>query len=170
MEWLIVIGIAMFVAAPVMWLKPSPQQKRQVNLRAFARKEGVGIKIAAPPLHNFKTSMPGYRWPYAQNAPGPDFVLLRENHASDVLEAFHAGWRWRIAPLRPLPEKAQATLKALLERLPQDALVIESNAQALTLWWWESQDAERFEIYLSEFRVLNQTLGGNADHLSLSSR
>ncbi|WP_447528340.1 MULTISPECIES: preprotein translocase subunit YajC [unclassified Vreelandella] len=169
MAWLIVVAVLMFIVSPVMWLKPSPRQKRQVKLRAYARQQKVGVKMASPPLHGFKGTMPAYRWAYAQNAPGPDFVLLRESHASEALDTFHAGWRWRIAPLRPLPEEAEAALKALLERLPKDALVIESNAQTLTLWWWESQDAARFESYLTAFRAITHSLGGQADHLALSS-
>ena len=104
MEWLVIVLILLFVMAPVMWLKPSPRQKRQMALRDSARQQGVTIKMAVPPLHHFKGTMPAYRWRFGQETPGPDFVLVRDSHASAALEAFHAGWRWRIAPLRPLPE------------------------------------------------------------------
>ncbi|WP_083002741.1 preprotein translocase subunit YajC [Halomonas sp. GT] len=163
MEWLIIIFILMFVIAPVMWLKPSPQQKRQMALRLSAQKQGVTIKMEKPPLHHFRGTMPAYRWYFSQQQPGPDFVLVRESNASEALELYHAGWRWRIAPLRPLPEMASVSLKALLERLPQDALVIESNSTALTLWWWESQAAERFSTYGEDFQVLKEALGGLSD-------
>ncbi|WP_434985119.1 preprotein translocase subunit YajC [Vreelandella zhaodongensis] len=163
MEWLIIVFILMFVIAPVMWLKPSPQQKRQMALRSSARKQGVTIKMEKPPLHHFRGTMPAYRWHYPQQAPGPDFVLVRDTNASDALELYHAGWRWRIAPLRPLPEKASVTLKALLERLPQDALVIESTPYSLTLWWWESQNADRFSTYVADFQQLKGALEGVSD-------
>jgi len=80
------------------------------------------------------------------------------------LEPFHAGWRWRIAPLRPLPDVASTHLRTLLERLPQDALVLESNAHSLTLWWWESQTAERFTRYLADIEPLKKALSGLSDH------
>jgi len=163
MEWLIIVFILMFVIAPVMWLKPSPQQKRQMALRSSAKKQGVTVKMEKPPLHHFRGTMPAYRWYFSQQAPGPDFVLVRESNASEALELYHAGWRWRIAPLRPLPEIASASLKALLERLPQDALVIESNSTALTLWWWESQTAERFSTYGDDFQTLKEALSGLSD-------
>ncbi|MFG6667591.1 preprotein translocase subunit YajC [Halomonas sp. HNIBRBA4712] len=168
MGWLIVVGVVLFVFAPVMWLKPSPRQTRQNALRAHARRAGVRVSLETPPLHGFKGVMPAYRWAFAQNAPGPDFLLVRDEQASDALEAYHAGWRWRIAPLMPMPENAEAVFKALLERLPTDALVVESNAHTLTLWWWESQGAERFERYREEFEALCKALGGQADHLALS--
>ncbi|WP_404377335.1 preprotein translocase subunit YajC [Vreelandella aquamarina] len=163
MEWLIIVSILMFVIAPVMWLKPSPRQKRQMALRASAAKHGVVVKVAKPPLHHFRGTMPAYRWPYPQQAPGPDFVLVRDSNASDALEPFHAGWRWRIAPLRPLPEAARVPLQSLLERLPQDALVIESDPHALTLWWWESQTAERFTTYLTDMQKVKEALSGLSD-------
>ncbi len=164
MEWLIIVFILMFVIAPVMWLKPSPRQKRQMALRRSAARQGVAVKMAKPPLHHFRGTMPAYRWHYPQQAPGPDFVLVRDSNASDALEPFHAGWRWRIAPLRPLPDVASTHLRTLLERLPQDALVLESNAHSLTLCWWESQTAERFTRYLADIEPLKKALSGLSDH------
>lgn len=163
MEWLIIIAILMFVSAPVMWLKPSPRQKRQQALRSHIARQGVSIKLEKPPLHHFKGTMPAYRWNYPQQEPGPDFLLVRDSDASEVLAPFHAGWRWRIAPLRPLPDSATIPLKALLERLPQDALVVQSTPYTLTLWWWESQTAERFATYLPDFQQLRDSLQGRAD-------
>lgn len=163
MEWLIIIAIMLFVIAPVMWLKPSPRQKRHQALRSQMGKQGVTIKLEKPPLHHFKGTMPAYRWHYTQSAPGPDFLLVRDSNASEALAPYYAGWRWRIAPLRPLPGDAEIALKALLERLPQDALVLQSTAYSLTLWWWESQTAERFATYLPDFQQLQRSLQGHSD-------
>ncbi|MDN6323200.1 MAG: preprotein translocase subunit YajC [Halomonas sp.] len=170
MEWFIIVFILMLVIAPVMWLKPSPRQKRQEALRARITQQGVVIKLEKPPLHHFKGTMPAYRWHYPQDAPGPDFLLVRDSNASEALAPFYAGWRWRVAPLRPLPEPAVLHFKALLERLPLDALVVESNRYTLTLWWWESQTAERFATYLPEFQQLLDTLQGHADRPSNPSQ
>ena len=163
MEWLLIVFVVMLVAAPVMWLQPSPRQKRQMQLRNRAREHGVEVKIEPPPLHHFKGAMPAYRWRYPVDEPGPDFLLVREGEASEALEPYHSGWRWRIAPLRPLPDEVNHRLKALLERLPQDALVLQSNETALILWWWESQTGERFASYVDEFRRLRDDLRGRAD-------
>ena len=163
MDWLIIVFILMLVIAPVMWLKPSPRQKRQQVLRSQISKQGVSIKLEKPPLHHFRGTMPAYRWHYPPQEQGPDFLLVRDSNASEALTSFHAGWRWRIAPLRPLPDTATAALKTLLERLPQDALVVQSTRFALTLWWWESQTAERFATYLPEFQQLIEALKGHAD-------
>jgi hypothetical protein len=163
MDWLIIGFIMLFVMSSVMWLKPNPRQKRQQALRSQISAQGVAIKMDKPPLHHFKGTMPAYRWRYPHEEPGPDFLLVRDSHASEALEPYYAGWRWRIAPLRPLPDAATASLNALLERLPQDALVVQSTPLTLTLWWWESQTAERFTTYLPEFQQLRDALCDCAD-------
>ncbi|SDO08444.1 preprotein translocase subunit YajC [Vreelandella arcis] len=165
MEWLIIIFIMLFVLAPVMWLKPSPRQKRTMAMRQHVIHKGVTVKEEKPPLHQFRGTMPAYRWHYPKQQPGPDFVLVRDQYASKALEPYYAGWRWRIAPLRPIPASAVEPLNALLERLPLDALVLESTPNSLTLWWWESQNAARFDTYLADFNQLRDQLSGQADRL-----
>jgi hypothetical protein len=90
-------------------------------------------------------------------------MMVRKNQGSEALKPFSHGWRWRIEPLRPLTGKAKSCLEALLTRLPQDALVLESSPSALTLWWWESQDAGRFSTYLEDFAALRDVLKGRPD-------
>lgn len=163
MVWVVILLVLMLMVAPVLWLKPSPRQRRIVPLRNAAAKAGVKVVLEKPPLHGIDTAMPGYRWHYPVDAPGPRFVLVRASEASDVLKPSVADWRWRVEPLRPLSEAARMPLEALLTRLPQDALVIESNEYAITLWWWESQTAERFLSYADDFRRLRDALAGHAD-------
>lgn len=163
MTWLFILFVLLLVVSPVMWLKPSPRQRRISVLRTEASKTGLTVKLGKPPLHGIKTSMPAYRWRYPQDLPGPDFVLVRDDYASSALKPFAHGWRWRREPLRPLPDALQGRLKALLERLPQDALVVESHRQALALWWWESQGFSRFSTYLEDFVALRDGLAGRPD-------
>jgi hypothetical protein len=163
MVWVVIVLVLMLMISPVLWLKPSPRQRRIVPLRNAAAKAGVKVVLEKPPLHGIETAMPGYRWAYPTDAPGPHFLLVRGSEASDVLKPCVADWRWRIEPLRSLPEPARESLEALLTRLPQDALVIESNEYAITLWWWESQTAERFLTYVNDFRRLRDVLAGHAD-------
>ncbi|MCE8001234.1 preprotein translocase subunit YajC [Billgrantia ethanolica] len=164
MVWVVIVAALLLMISPVMWLKPSARQRRLAPLRSAATKAGVKVVMEKPPLHGIDTPMPGYRWSYPSDSPGPRFVLVRASEASDVLEPCVADWRWRIEPLRPLPEAARRPLEALLMRLPQDALVVESSEFAITLWWWESQTAERFLTYVEDFRSLRDALAGYADH------
>ncbi|ERS88961.1 hypothetical protein [Halomonas sp. PBN3] len=163
MIWLYILLAMLLVISPVMWLKPSPRQKRVAALRQAAMQHGVKVTLKRPPLHDDKVPMPAYRWHYPVQRPGPDFTLVRETHAAAALKPFTHDWRWRTEPLRPLPEPLAARLKALLERLPQDALVVESDPRALTLWWGESQGFARFSTYLPDFEALRDGLAGRPD-------
>ncbi|NIC07336.1 preprotein translocase subunit YajC [Billgrantia bachuensis] len=169
MVWLVILAALLLVISPVMWLRPSPRQRRIIPLRNAAAKAGVKVVLEKPPLHGIETAMPGYRWSYPAAAPGPRFLLVRASEASDVLKPCIADWRWRIEPLRPLPQAAREPLEALLTRLPQDALVVESNEFAVTLWWWESQTAERFLTYLEDFHQLRDALAGRTDQRRVKS-
>ncbi|PXX99732.1 preprotein translocase subunit YajC [Halomonas sp. LBP4] len=168
MTWLIILFVLMLVVSPVMWLRPSPRQRRVADLRSEAMKTGLSIKLEAPPLHDTRTAMPAYRWHYPQERPGPDFVLVRDSESADSLKPYAHGWRWRKEPLRPLPEALEERFRGLLSRLPRDALVIESNHRALTLWWWESQDFSRFATYLEDFTALRDGLAGRPDDPGMS--
>lgn len=165
MVWLVILVALLLMISPVMWLKPSVRQRRIVPLRNAAAKAGVKVVLEKPPLHGVETAMPGYRWTYPGDAPGPRFLLVRASEASDVLKPYVADWRWRVEPLRPLPEAARNALEAILTRLPQDALVLESGESAITLWWWESQTAERFLTYIEDFRQLRDSLAGHAEYV-----
>ena len=163
MIWLFIVLAMLLVISPVMWLKPSPRQKRVAALRNAAMQTGLKVTLQVPPLHGDKVPMPAYRWPYPPQRPGPDFMLVRGSHAAEALKPFAHDWRWRKEPLRPLPDALEARLKRLLERLPQDALVVESDTRALTLWWHESQGYERFSTYLEDFEALRDGLAGRPD-------
>jgi len=164
MAWLIILVSVMLVISPALWLKPNPRQKRVARMRTAMNRAGVTVKLGRPPLHDIKGVIPHYRWPYPPQQPGPDFMLVRDTEAGPALKPFRHGWYWRFEPLRPLPAGAEAPLEALLTRLPLDALVLESNRTALGLWWWESQDAERFSRYLKDFTALRDALAGHPDY------
>jgi hypothetical protein len=164
MAWLIILVAVMLVISPLLWLKPNPRQKRVARMRTAMSRAGVTVKLDKPPFHEARGVMPHYRWPYPPQQPGPDFTLVRDAEAGPALKPFRHGWYWRFEPLRPLPAAAEAPLEALLTRLPLDASVLESNRAALGLWWWESQDTERFSSYLEDFTALRDALAGRPDH------
>lgn len=163
MGWLIMVAAVLMVISPVMWLKPSPRQRRQSRLREMARQRGVEIARREAPLHLVREKMPAYRLRYPDERPGPDFVLVRDSVASAALDRYCPGWRFRIEPLRPLPASAQQMLEALVAKLPDDVLVVQSSAAALTLWWWESATADGFAPCVKDAAALRDALSGYAD-------
>lgn len=158
MVWLLIIAVVGLVFAPVMWLKPSPRQRRLVKLRAAARREGVAVRLESPPLHAARSRMAAYRWAFTQARPGPDFVLVREQAASTSLKTFREGWRWRVEPLRPPSAEAVERLEEALSALPEDALVLECGDHALTLWWEESLGEEALAPLLVRLTALRDAL------------
>ena len=105
---------------------------------------GIAVRFAKPPLHAPPGGLVSYRWRYPQAEPGPLFVLVRDEYASEALKPFIEGWRWRIEPLRPLSREARHCLEQALAVLPEDALVLESERIHLALWWGESLEVEAF--------------------------
>ncbi|GAA3906841.1 hypothetical protein GCM10022228_16330 [Halomonas cibimaris] len=168
MKWLIIVAAVMMAISPVMWLKPSPRQRQRDRLRELARQYDVKVERREAPLLLVKDDMPAYRLRYPGDRPGPDFTLVRDAVASQDLARYTDGWRFRIAPLRPLPRDAQQQLAEMVSALPDDVWVVESNQAALTLWWWESSTAEALSPALKAAAALRDTLCGHADHPGVS--
>ncbi|WP_136249132.1 preprotein translocase subunit YajC [Halomonas borealis] len=163
MIWLIIAVVVGLIFAPAMWLRPSPRQQRTMTLREVAKGEGVQVRLAASPRHQDDDKWPAYRWAYPPRRPGPDFMLLRDAEASDALKPFVEGWRWRKEPLHELPRGVREDFEALLARLPADTLAVESSAEALTLWWGESWEAQAFRPMAHGVGELRDGLAGRPD-------
>lgn len=163
MIWLIIAVVVGLVFAPAMWLRPSARQQRTMRLRDAAARAGIQVRLAPSPLHQDADRLPAYRWAYAPQRPGPDFMLVRDAEASQALKPFVAGWRWRKEPLRPLPEGVRQHFEALLARLPDDAVAVESGHDALILWWDESSGQEAFTSLAEGMAELRDGLAGRPD-------
>ncbi|WP_442487290.1 preprotein translocase subunit YajC [Halomonas litopenaei] len=165
MLWLLILGVVGMVFAPAMWLRPTARERRQGSLRQVAIEAGASVKLETPPLHGEIDKMAAYRWVYPSQRPGPRFVLVRTERASEALKPFEYdnGWRWRIQPLEPLPSVINARLSRLLTQLPEDACVVESSNKALTLWWEESLEADAFGTLAAPATALRDVLQGRPD-------
>lgn len=159
--WLVTLFVFLAMLSPIMWLRPSRRDRRLGLLRQHARQAGIGVKFAKPPLHAPPGGLVSYRWSYAQTQPGPVFLLVREDYASEALKPFIEGWRWRVEPLRPLSSEARQSLLKALASLPEDALVLESERVYLTLWWGESLDIEEFTDCQAALATVRDALSGS---------
>ncbi|WP_051234015.1 hypothetical protein [Halomonas halocynthiae] len=158
MTWLVIAGIMAMLVAPLMWLKPSPRQKRLVALRAEARRLGIEVKLETSPAHQAKELVAAYRWLYPVQRPGPDFMLVSPYLASPALKTFSDGWCWRTEPLRPLPDTAQRLLNSLPEHLGDSVLAIGSSRSVLTLWWEETLSAPELSAFVEPLTELRDAL------------
>lgn len=166
---LILAFTMLLILSPMMLLRPSRRDQRVGQLRQHARDAGITVKLAKSPLHDPPAGLVRYRWRYAQERPGPYFVLVRETYASEALKPFgedQKSWRWRIEPLRSFPEEARSCLAQALEELPEDALVLESDRRYLTLWWGESQSVDAFNASHATLSALCKILGNRVQERS----
>ncbi|MBZ9560478.1 MULTISPECIES: preprotein translocase subunit YajC [unclassified Modicisalibacter] len=159
--WLVLAFTILAILSPVLWLRPSPRDRRLIDLRRAAREAGVSVDFGKAPLHE-SSGLVAYRWRYPQTRPGPRFVAVRDAHASEALKPCAHGWRWRIEPLRPMDESARHAFEAVLAALPGDALVLESTRDQLWVWWRESWNATQFAHHEPAIAGLRDALEGDA--------
>lgn len=167
--WLVILFTMMAVLSPLLWLRPSPRDKRLLVLRQYAGRDGVVVKFTQSPLYNPPAALIGYRYRYPQQRPGPRFVMVRDAYASAVLNPAYDGWRWRIEPYRPLSEEAKQYLEQVLESLPGDALVLESTQTALSFWWEESLSVEQFKQSNEALTSLRDALADAGEQIKKTS-
>ncbi|MHB0777428.1 preprotein translocase subunit YajC [Halomonas sp. WWR20] len=164
--FLIILFTMLAILSPVLWLRPSRRESRLGALRQTAKAQGISISFEKPPLANASGGVVAYRWHYPQGTPGSDFTVVRDAYASERLESVTPDWRWRQAPLPSLEASRRDTLEAVLNALPEDALVLESGRNALTLWWEESREPEDASRMFTELQALVTTLAGSGRSLT----
>ncbi|MDX5374033.1 MAG: hypothetical protein LPK18_16550 [Pseudomonadaceae bacterium] len=127
MTWWIVLLLIAAVLSPLAWLRPSPRQRGQMELRLAARRLGLGMQLVQqdwphwlqghPPAscaqyHRGRRAGQDDRWVYWQVAPGQWCNQWREPCTG---EAIHSE----------------------LEALPADVYKVEAGPQMVALYWGE---------------------------------
>lgn len=127
MTWWIVVLLVAAALSPLVWLRPSPRQRGQMEMRLAARRLGLGMQLAQqewphwlpdhPPAscaqyHRGRRAGRGDSWSYWQIAPGQ--------------------WcnQWR----EPCGDEA---LLADLQGLPADVYKAEAGPRMIALYWGE---------------------------------
>ena len=138
---LIAIVVALSLLGSVLWLKPSPAQRRQAELRALARQLGLDVRLAPLPQTR--------RARVRQQAPDPGVVYrllrfdLKVPLARDyvlVRESADAPWEPQTDEL--LPTALQRVLDEVLQGLPRDSLAVELTPHGPGVYWRERGDAQ----------------------------
>lgn len=137
----IAILVALSLLGSVMWLKPSPAQRRQEEFRAMARQLGLDVRLAPlPQTHRARVR---------QQAPDPgvvyrflrfdikvpltqDYVLVRDNAESP----------WEPQTDATLPAALQQVVDEVLLELPRDSVALELTAHGPGVYWRERGDVQ----------------------------
>ncbi|GAB2784980.1 hypothetical protein GCM10027040_08870 [Halomonas shantousis] len=159
--FLIILFAMLVMLSPVLWLRPSRRESRLGTVRQEAKARGTEVRFENPPLANAPGGVVAYRWYYPQATPGAKFVAVRNAVASEQLETFTSGWRWRQAPLPPIDSRRRKAVAATLDDLPEDALLLESSSRSLTLWWGESLEPEAAGAMITQMQALMTLLAGS---------
>lgn len=130
MFWVIAIAVLAFMLAPILWIIPSPRQRRQAELRERARQLGVSVQI---------TQLPQTRRQRVRKEAAIGGLCY-----AMTLPKSRAGERWRYwldgseddvpGPPAPIAER----IEGLQVRLPSDTIVIEAGSRMLRIFWHEA--------------------------------
>ena len=132
MFWIIATLVLAFMLAPILWIVPSPRQRRQTQLRERARQLGITVQIATFPQTR--------RQRVRKEAEYQGLAYCMPLPKSRAAER----WRvWRDASaqsdeeLSP-PQALAAAVQRLTPELPNDCQVVEAGGRMLRIWWREA--------------------------------
>lgn len=138
---LIAVLVALALLGSVMWLKPSPAQRRQEEFRALARQLGMDVRLAPLPQTRrarvrLESPDPGVVYRLLRfDIKAPlvrDYVLVREN----------ADAPWEPQTDEVLPAALQQVLDGVLPGLPRQSVAVELTAHGPGVYWRERGDAQ----------------------------
>lgn len=146
MGWVIGILVALMMIGSILWVRPSPGDRRRMELRQKAMQLGLQVRIE-------RLEVPGEERPRQLAAytlrrslqqreqfdPGKDhWTLLRKQTA--FLDELAGEWSWLVRP-KPLPQVPEV----FLSQLPESVQAIGSTRDGWTIYWDEMGDAEMLE-------------------------
>jgi len=140
--WVVVLllGVVAMVVGPVMLLQPSPQDRRQAELRTRARGLGLVVRLESLPAQTTDLEEPQRQPLYCLPARPADkrggkeswqLVRAAYNHESHFL----GDWRWQ-GRGRP-GTRVTRRLEQCLPQLPESVLAVGSDSRGWYLVWTE---------------------------------
>lgn len=156
MTWIVICIVLLAAFGPVLWLLPSPRDRRLAALRARARAEGLVVELKHLPKLNAsaqeRVSAAGrVREPLIDCAAYSHGMQRRLKHlpqfriqrAEDEAGQPRPGWRFLDPPdSRQHLEPTLALLDGLIAGLPTDTLAVGIEARNLTVYWLEGVGAD----------------------------
>jgi len=157
LTWLIVFVVVAMVLAPVMWMMPSPAQKRQVIMRERARKLGLMVNIVdLPQSHRAKTRKEptekgvsySLRIARQKGQQRPHWFVWREDPEGEPAAA------------DAVPAAVVENLQALRAQMPADMVGLESNETGYSAYWRERGDSAAVDTIAALLGDVRQLAGG----------
>ena len=138
--WILLIAFALIIA-PVMWILPSPAQRRQADMREVARKLGLQVRVGQRPASHrqrVRKEDTGQGVCYA--------ALLRRPRDQQV-----CAWQWWPADEPPrLPDNTVVPdwdrLKVLIDESGLKIDLLDYSHTGFAVWWRENGDPQTVQV------------------------
>ena len=134
MQYLVILVVIAAVIGPVMWIMPSPSQRKLVKLRQYAMTKGFHIKVAdmpqshrqrvrkQDPVHGVHYSLPLVIKPKAGDEKF-NYCLTRADT--------HTEWVDENIPTNPV------AMEQLLAAMPEAVIAVEHASHGVAAYWRE---------------------------------
>lgn len=131
MAWLIGVGVVAFMLAPIIWILPSPRQRRQSLIRDKARQLGLQVRVTPLPQtrrqrvrKESQVQVVSYTRPIHCRQPGAPWrqwltAVEEEENTLDLLSA------------------TPAAVRQHLDELPSGGILLEYTGLGLAFYWQE---------------------------------
>ena len=153
--WLLIIVVLLVAFGPVLWLRPSPRERRLAALRAQARKDGLRVEIRRYPKQDLRpedrVTAGGKLLDARLDAAvylRPLETRLRQLSAWRILRGTDGlpalpGWVFEFdrKPDGAALRQALEELAPLLGELPADVVAVEVEPLDLGVYWLEGSGA-----------------------------
>ncbi len=154
MATIIIVLAIILVLGSMMWVLPSPREKRQMQLRRKAMSLGVSVQLAKiddPDYPGEQRRCSAYRLANrADRKPSIKGLVFRRDPAvSD------GNWQLRKSTLAPRSGEAD-NLTVLLDRLPADCFAVEVVSPAVSVYWHEQGEESDVDTIFSVLQAIQE--------------
>jgi len=185
--WIVIALIMLVAFGPLLWLRPSPRERRLGRLRQRAYRQGMRVELRRLPVSDLaaedRVSAGGKPRDTSQENAAyirplagrlrmlPELRILRGDLGSSAGIAgwsFEAGRRPADARLNTLLEE----LRPLVEKLPEDVVALQIEPLAVAGYWLEGAAAspERVDDLAARLSEIGEVLTGLDARLEADTR
>lgn len=161
MGYVVAILAILIIVGSALWLRPSPAERRQAQLRLLARQLGIDVRLTALPQcrrARVREERPEhgvvYRLPIFDPAAAavPPYLLCRENAES----------AWSAEVDAPLAPALQTLVDRVSADLPRDAVALELGPAGPAVYWKERGDEDTLRRVYKSLEDLRTALLGDS--------
>lgn len=168
MAWVIIVLGALLVIAPVIWIMPTPQQRRHERLRAEARRAGLDVVAS---------ELPQTRRARARREATRRIMLYRSTWSPERIPWPCSAWWLRLPEggweegSEPVSGPVAEAVDQLLARLPASVLGVGIGPQGPGLYWTEREDdLARVHEFAAALASIRAVMESEAVHHAATAR